>query len=131
MIVARLASAKSATQSRVNGTGAAGQDKQAGGVRVELLVVEGCPNEAPARALLKTVLDEFGLGSPIKTTIVRSQADAERLAFVGSPTLLVNGADPFAGGTVPALACRVYPTSTGSAGLPSIAELRKAFEAAT
>ena len=55
---------------------------------------------------------------------IESQEDAERRHFVGSPTILVDGRDPFAvGETNYGLACRVYQTSEGLAGSPTKEQL--------
>jgi hypothetical protein len=47
----------------------------------------------------------------------------------GSPTLLVDGADPFAApGQVPSLSCRLYRDESGRAeGAPSVDALRRAI----
>jgi hypothetical protein len=102
------------------------------GVRLRLLVIEDCPNALPAADLVAGVLDELGSGAVVPVEVVRDQESAERLGFLGSPTLLVDGVDPFrVDGGVPAVACRVYATPSGLAGLPDRealrAVLRKAF----
>lgn len=99
---------------------------------VELLVVPGCPNAEPATRLLRTALTEVGLGdTPVRTTVVDSEPAAHRRGFLGSPTILLDGEDPFAEpGSRPALACRLYATPTGPAGLPPLPDLRAALERA-
>lgn len=50
-----------------------------------------------------------------------------RLGFSGSPTILVDGQDPFADQDAPiGLACRLYATEEGLQGAPTIAQLRGA-----
>lgn len=100
-----------------------------GNMHVELLVVPDCPNEAPAAAMLRTVLDEIGLsGIGIVTTVIDTSQAAERRGFVGSPTFLINDIDPFSEpGRPSALACRVYPHPAGLSGLPDPSELRQAL----
>jgi hypothetical protein len=62
---------------------------------------------------------------------VETDEQAQELSFRGSPTVLVNGHDPFADPSAPVgLACRVYPTATGLAGAPSVAELAAVLRAA-
>ncbi len=102
-------------------------------VDVELLVVADCPNEAPALVLLRAALDDIGLpDARFRTTVIATQEEAERRGFTGSPTILVDGSDPFAApGAVPALACRVYRTHAGDpAGIPPLRELRQALSRA-
>lgn len=60
----------------------------------------------------------------IRLQPVETADQAEEVGFVGSPTLLVDGRDPFVQPGRPAgLACRVYQTPDGPAGLPSRAQL--------
>ena len=54
--------------------------------------------------------------------------DAERLGFHGSPTVLVDGVDPFADEHTPVgLACRVFRTPAGLGGSPTVEQLREAI----
>ena len=88
---------------------------------LEILQVPGCPGAD----LLAERLAE--LGHPgVARRIVTGQADAERLGLTGSPTLLVDGADPFARpGQPPSVSCRLYLDEHGrqspapSCGQPS------------
>jgi len=51
---------------------------------------------------------------------------AERIGFRGSPTILVDGRDPFATGIEPiGMSCRVFRTEQGAQGAPTEAQLRK------
>lgn len=51
---------------------------------------------------------------------------AQRVGFRGSPTILVDGRDPFASGDEPVgLSCRVYATPDGPAGAPTTDQLRE------
>jgi hypothetical protein len=51
----------------------------------------------------------------------------------GSPTLLINGVDPFAApGQAPGLACRLYRDVAGrAAGAPTVEALRRALDQAS
>jgi len=63
---------------------------------VELLVVADCPNGTRAAALLCTALRDVGLGRvEITTTVITSPEHAGRRGFTGSPTILIDGNDPF------------------------------------
>ena len=56
--------------------------------------------------------------------LVQTPADAEDVGFTGSPTIRIDGTDPFATTTQQVgLACRVYPTPDGLAGSPTTAQL--------
>lgn len=56
---------------------------------------------------------------------------AERYGFRGSPSILVDGVDPFARPDDPVgLSCRVYATPRGPAGSPTIDQLRTALQSA-
>ena len=99
---------------------------------VELLVVPDCPNENPAVVLLRTALDDVGLtGVRFATTLIATQEQAEQRHFTGSPTILLDGVDPFANpGHAPAMACRVYPGPDGPSGIPDLRVLRQALKRA-
>jgi hypothetical protein len=77
---------------------------------IEFLFWEGCPSHERALAELIAVMDEYGLEREhLRITEVLNDRDAEREAFIGSPTIRVNGediADP--GENVVGLNCRVY-----------------------
>lgn len=101
-------------------------------VDVELIVVPDCPHASAAKELLRTALAAAGLPAPdVRVTVIASQREAEERGFVGSPTVLINGIDPFAEpGRPPALACRIYPGPGGPSGLPPIDELTGALRSA-
>jgi hypothetical protein len=103
-----------------------------GAVNVELLVVVDCPNEEPAAALLRTALDDVGLSDVgFITTVIGTQQAGDERSFIGSPTVLINGADPFVEpNRTPGLACRVYNTPEGLAGIPNLRDVRRALKLA-
>lgn len=94
-------------------------------VEVRLLYFDGCPHWSVAEERLRLALASMGSGGQaIERVLVETPEDAERLGFIGSPTVVVNGRDPFAkGGEQSALACRVYSTPQGPAGSPTIEQL--------
>ena len=88
-------------------------------VRIEILVVPDCPNETLARDLVTSILAEHGLAASVVTTVISTDAEAHARGFTGSPTFLIDGCDPFAPDRAHVgLACRVYRTSLGLAGVP-------------
>jgi hypothetical protein len=101
-------------------------------VDVTLLYFDGCPNWQEAHSPVQQALRETG-ASDDAVTVHRVETDeqARRLSFRGSPTVLVNGDDPFADPSAPVgLACRVYRTATGLARAPSVDELTAVLRAA-
>lgn len=60
---------------------------------------------------------------------IDSPEEADVFGFRGSPTVLVDGADPFCDEHTPVgLACRFYETEQGLAGSPTLSQLRQAVE---
>ena len=102
-------------------------------VDVELLVVPECPNESVALSVLRLAFDRVGLvAQSVRTTVIASQEQAQERGFVGSPTILINGVDPFgAPGQSPAFACRVYATPAGLSGMPPLDDVISALTVAT
>ena len=92
---------------------------------VRLLYFDGCPHWTVAEQRLGTALSSVGRGGEtIRHVLVETAEDAEGLGFIGSPTILVDGRDPFASGDEqPALACRVFSTPDGRAGSPTVEQL--------
>ena len=72
---------------------------------------------------LQTLADDLDLS--ITRRQVTTPQDAVELGFRGSPTVLVDGRDVFARGDEPfGLSCRIYQTPGGSAGAPTLDQLR-------
>ena len=54
--------------------------------------------------------------------------EADRVGFRGSPSVLIDGTDPFSDPDAPVgLSCRVYSTPDGLAGSPTLEQLRTAL----
>ena len=94
-------------------------------MQITLQYFDDCPNWAVAEQRLRLALIELGQPDQvIDHQRVESPEDAERVSFGGSPTILIDGVDPFADPTGPAgYACRVY---AGDAA-PTVAQLRRAL----
>jgi hypothetical protein len=98
---------------------------------VTLQYFDGCPHWRTAYERVNEVLGDMGEDDiSVALERVESPEDAERLRFVGSPTILVNGEDPFVrestGGY--GLSCRVYQTPEGSAASPTKEQLREVLD---
>lgn len=92
---------------------------------VVLQYFDGCPNWREADALLREALAQIGEGDvSVELQKVESLEAAVAAGFTGSPTVLVDGRDPFAvAGAQPGLACRVYLTPQGLRGSPTLEQL--------
>lgn len=95
---------------------------------VQLLYFDGCPSWQLARQRVLAAIDALGMQIPVEYVEVTTMEEAARWGFRGSPTLLVDGEDPWSGGGEPvALACRVYSTPGGIEGSPSLADITAAL----
>ena len=86
---------------------------------------DGCPNWQTTHQRLEEAIE--GLGVTVDMQRVETPEEAAEVEFRGSPTVLIDGVDPFAGPDTPAagsLACRVYQTEDGS---PTVEQLRDAI----
>jgi len=90
-------------------------------VRLEILHVPDCLNLAPMLARLRQVTD-----LPVSTREIVTETEAAAAGMAGSPTLLINGTDPFRCPDQPdsAIACRIYLDEHGQrTPAPSAAQL--------
>jgi len=98
------------------------------GRRVAIRYFDGCTNWRTAYARLNDVLRETGHEDfTVDLERIDTLEDAERLRFLGSPTILFDGEDPFAIGPAGGygLSCRVYGTPEGPAGSPTKDQFRE------
>jgi hypothetical protein len=94
-------------------------------VQVTVWYFADCPNWRVAGRRLRQALDELGRAHvPVSFAPVATDAEAAELGFAGSPTFTVDGVDLF-DTAAPAgmLACRIYPTPAGLAGVPEVSDL--------
>lgn len=85
---------------------------------------DDCPHWQVTDTRLRELLTEFP-GMTITRRLVTTDVEAEAAGFRGSPSVLVNGVDPFADPDAPiGLSCRVYRTPHGLAGSPTLEQLR-------
>jgi hypothetical protein len=98
-------------------------------MELTLLTVPDCPNVAAFEERLAAALS----GRPdvvVRRREVADQQEAEQARMHGSPTLLINGVDPFAvPDLAPGLSCRLYRDAAGRpAGAPTVEALRRALD---
>ncbi|WP_353611985.1 thioredoxin family protein [Nostocoides sp. Soil756] len=97
-------------------------------VDVTVLYFSGCPSWQTAIERVHAAADRTDVAVQVSTQAVETTEDADRLGFTGSPTILLDGTDPFAQpGGISALACRVYATPDGLAGSPTVDQLADAL----
>lgn len=97
-------------------------------MNVTLLYFESCPNWKLVDERLVALAGE--LDAVIERRQVETQQEAIDVGFAGSPTILVDGRDPFAtGDEVVGLACRIYDTPEGWRSIPTDEQLRAALTA--
>ena len=100
-------------------------------MELTLLTVPACPNAAQFEERLAAAL----AGHPdvvVQRREIADEQEAAETGMHGSPTLLVDGVDPFAApGQPPSLSCRLYRDATGRAdGAPPVDALRRVLEQA-
>lgn len=95
-------------------------------MRIELLYFDDCPSWATADERLEQVAGTLGLR--IERRLITTPEEAEEAGFRGSPTILIDGDDPFAAGEPFGLACRIYQTPDGPAGSPTVEQLTAVIE---
>lgn len=97
---------------------------------VELLYFEGCPHSEATRELVERVAAQGGVEVDLRLVEVTSREEAERLRFLGSPSVRVNGRDvePGAGDRDTFMfSCRVYRSDSGLRGTPPESWIRAAL----
>ena len=93
-------------------------------MKIMLQYFDGCPNWTTLAVRIIEVVDGRE-DVTITHQAVETAEDAARLGFHGSPTLLIDGVDPFVAESEPiGLACRVFQTPEGLAGSPTVEQLR-------
>jgi hypothetical protein len=97
-------------------------------MELTVLAVPDCPNAALLEQRLAQVI-EGRRDVTVSRQLIADQDEAARWGMRGSPTLLVDGTDPFAGPGEPAsLSCRLYRDGNGQGdGAPAVSQLRQAL----
>ena len=94
---------------------------------VTIQYFDGCPNWQTTEGHLRELRDG-GIDFSLEFRRIASVEEADAVGFRGSPTILIDGKDPFADPKAPVgLACRVYRTPAGLAGTPTLEQLRTAI----
>jgi hypothetical protein len=99
-------------------------------MEITLQYFDGCPNWKVTDGRLRTLIDDQGLDATIHYQLIETYEAAVEHGFRGSPTVLIDGTDPFADDDAPfGLSCRIYLTDDGPAGSPTLQQLQQATTA--
>lgn len=104
-------------------------------MKVEVLYFKGCPNHQPAVEQVRQALHSERINMPIDEVEVTDSVMAQKLGFLGSPSIRVDGLDiePEARSVQTfGFGCRTYfDAEEGRSGLPSIRVIRRALTEAS
>ena len=93
-------------------------------MRIEIVYFEGCPNWRLAHERVLEALAGLGRADvPVELHLVKSPDEALAAGMHGSPTILLDGRDPFPNGDESVWSCRLYRTDAGMDGAPSTTAL--------
>ncbi|HUV57954.1 MAG TPA: thioredoxin family protein [Acidimicrobiales bacterium] len=94
--------------------------------KVQLLYFKDCPNWRATADALASLMSETAF--ELELLEVKTDEEAEAVAFRGSPTVLIDGIDPFGSPDAPiGLSCRLYHGPRGLGGAPTTEQLRDAL----
>jgi len=101
-------------------------------MKVVLLYFDGCPNWRQTLKDVNAVLKEYQVDTEVELIKVTSQQEAQQLAFLGSPTVRIDGMDveldvPDSGY---GMECRVYWVEERAEGRPPKEWIAATVEAA-
>jgi hypothetical protein len=100
-------------------------------MHLTVLAVPGCPNAPVLGDRLAAVVNGRE-GISVSDQVISDESEAARSGMHGSPTLLIDGVDPFAEpGQPPSMSCRLYRDENGQlSDTPTVGQLRQAIEQA-
>ena len=102
-------------------------------MKIEVLYFDGCPNHKPAAERVQQLLREEGVSAEVLELNVSDASIAQKVGFLGSPSVRVNGLDvePEARAAREyGMMCRTYSVDGRREGLPSGEMLRQAIREA-
>ncbi|WP_345802219.1 thioredoxin family protein [Microbacterium sp. AZCO] len=98
-------------------------------MKIEVLHIDDCPNWKRADDRIRQALDHLrDTTTLVECRLIHTREEADALPFAGSPTITLDDEDLFPGeGRTSDLACRVYVTPDGLAGMPTVDQLVEAI----
>lgn len=99
-------------------------------MHLEILQVPDYPNVPLLEQRIEHALSGVPIEWELRHVIIEDPRSAALAGMAGSPTLLVDGHDPFAEpDQMPSVSCRLYRDAVGAvSGAPTVTALRNAFE---
>jgi len=99
-------------------------------MKVTIQYFDGCAGWTVARERVQAALEQLGRENVVlDLQRVESPEEAQQIRFRGSPTILVDGVDPFEAEADPVgFSCRVYRTEDGQQDSPTVAQLVRALD---
>ena len=97
-----------------------------------ILAVPDCSSAPVLEDRLNAILDGLKAGGSVSRKVIPDEHEVARWGIQGSPTLLIDGADPFADpGQPSSMSCRLYRNEGGqTSGAPSVGQLQQVIERA-
>ncbi len=93
-------------------------------VNIDILHIASCPHLDGVRSSVADALVAAGIGASVREIEIATSEEAARLGMHGSPTILIDGTDPFpTEAAIGSLSCRLYPAGDAMSGAPSVAQL--------
>lgn len=95
-------------------------------MELTVLSVPECPSAGAFKERITMALAGHA-GVVVYHRVIDNELEAAESGMRGSPTLLIDGVDPFAGSdSLPGLSCRLYSDAAGRTGrVPSVQALRR------
>ena len=101
-------------------------------MKIELLYTPDCTDYLKAAELIREVLSETAIPAGLELVSVETEEQAQRLRFIGSPTVRIDGLDldPYVTFTSTefGLRCRKYQDGHQAGGWPSKRQLKDFIE---
>ena len=98
-------------------------------MKVEVLYFSGCPNHLPAVDRVREILAQEGTAAEMVEVEVKDAATAQRVGFLGSPSIRVDGQDVESAVREVrtfGMMCRTYTDGERRAGVPPTEWIRAA-----
>jgi hypothetical protein len=93
-------------------------------VQIAVLTVPDCPHRDETLRRVRQALDVSGRAAVVVEQVISDPGEAAAAGMRGSPTILIDGHDPFATpADEPSFSCRLFRTGSGLDGAPAVDDL--------